>query len=618
MQTRKEMKRSARQTVRKHYAILLAVCFVAILLGAEYKGSLGFLEFPSIFNGSDSTDSGVKDAGAAGLNGGGIWNVVDEVLNGALDQGAEDAGQLEQQEQQQGTAILGRSRGVLAGLVNGVSSGMFLVKIVRMLYGFGLSEGAARAIFALVIALVALAFWFFFKNMYGAISRRLFLESRIYEKVTPQRIMFFIRAKKWCNVSLNMFMVFLFQTLWSLTIVGGWIKHYSYYLVPYIVAENPEISWRDSIALSKRMMKGHKWECFVFELSFLGWYLLGLLTLGLVDFFYTNSYKTAAMAEYYAGLRSLSKERQVPGSELLCDRYLFEKADEALLQERYADIIATEKALPPAPEYHGVRGWIEKNFGIVMYPRSTEEKLQLWGEKRLLISVAQDAVAAVSYPDRLSPNPIHQKNNRVLKMHYLRHYSITSLILLFFSFSFVGWLWEVSLHLVNDGKFVNRGTMHGPWLPIYGFGGVFILVLLYRLRKSPMLEFGAAIVLCGMAEYWTSYFLEVTHNGMRWWDYSGYFLNLNGRICAEGLFVFGVGGMAIVYFLAPAIDNKLRKIRPSVTIPLCAVLLAAFIGDQIYSHKHPNSGKGITDYDRTGASVTVPAELPCNAHDHIL
>ena len=59
----------------------------------------------------------------------------------------------------------------------------------------------------------------------------------------------------------------------------------------------------------------------------------------------------------------------------------------------------------------------------------------------------------------------------------------------------------------------------------------------------------AIVVLCGVVEYFTSYYLEVTQ-GKKWWDYSGYFLNLNGRICAEGLLVFGVGGMAIVYALA--------------------------------------------------------------------
>lgn len=124
-------------------------------------------------------------------------------------------------------------------------------------------------------------------------------KSRTYEKVTPQRILFFIRAGAWANVSLTMFMTYLFHALWSLTIVGGLIKRCSYYLVPYIAAEDPEIGWRDCMALSKRMMKGHKWECFVFEISFIGWYLLGILTMGLTDYFYTNLYKTAAMAEYF-------------------------------------------------------------------------------------------------------------------------------------------------------------------------------------------------------------------------------------------------------------------------------------------------------------------------------
>ena len=57
-------------------------------------------------------------------------------------------------------------------------------------------------------------------------------------------------------------------------------------------------------------------------------------------------------------------------------------------------------------------------------------------------------------------------------------YSVSSLVLMFFTFSGIGWLWEVGLHLVVDGMFFNRGFMAGPWLPIYGTGGVLILVLL--------------------------------------------------------------------------------------------------------------------------------------------
>ena len=176
-----------------------------------------------------------------------------------------------------------------------------------------------------------------------------------------------------------------------------------------------------------------------------------------------------------------------------------------------------------------------------------------------------------------------------------RHYSIWSMIMLFFIFALIGWLWEVSLHLVSNGEFVNRGVLHGPWLPIYGTGGVLILVVLNKLRSKPLAEFCATIVLCGCVEYFTAWYLEATHDGQKWWDYSGYFLNLHGRICAEGLLVFGLGGMAIVYVAAPFLDNFLQKIKLQIIVPLCVALLTVFIADQIYSGKHPNTGKGITN-----------------------
>ena len=138
--------------------------------------------------------------------------------------------------------------------------------------------------------------------------------------------------------------------------------------------------------------------------------------------------------------------------------------------------------------------------------------------------------------------------------------------------------------------------MHGPWLPIYGTGGVLILIILNKFRKKPVVEFLTTITLCGIIEYFTSYFLEIAHNGQKWWDYSGYFLNLNGRICAEGLLVFGLGGLAIVYIVAPYLDNYINKINKKITIPICIILVAIFSADHFYSKEHPNTGKGITDY----------------------
>ena len=176
----------------------------------------------------------------------------------------------------------------------------------------------------------------------------------------------------------------------------------------------------------------------------------------------------------------------------------------------------------------------------------------------------------------------------------MRHYTILSIILLFFVLCIFGWLWEVVLHLMQTGEFVNRGTLHGPWLPIYGGGCAAILTLLYKLRKKPLTEFFMIVVVCGIIEYFSSWILEVTHDGQRWWDYSGYYLNLNGRICAEGLLVFGIGGAAFIYVLAPWLDNLILRIRTSLLWGICISLLAIFLGDVIYSSFVPNTGKGIT------------------------
>ena len=199
------------------------------------------------------------------------------------------------------------------------------------------------------------------------------------------------------------------------------------------------------------------------------------------------------------------------------------------------------------------------------------------------------------YPLRLSPLWKNTSVEVVHSVRYLRTYTILSIIMIFFAFSFIGWSWEVCLHLVKDGVFVNRGVMHGPWLPVYGSGVSLIVVLLARWRGTPYKEAFYTLLLCGFLEYMTSYYLEVT-KGMRWWDYTGYILNLNGRICAEGLIVFVVGGMAAVYVLVPLIDTALSRVNTKTLSIIGMVLVVTFAADMVYSHYVPNPGEGITDY----------------------
>ena len=75
----------------------------------------------------------------------------------------------------------------------------------------------------------------------------------------------------------------IFIVLWTmLFFIPGVIKSYSYFLAEFISMKNPEMSGNDCITESRKLMNGHKWELFVFQLSFIGWHLLAILTLGIL------------------------------------------------------------------------------------------------------------------------------------------------------------------------------------------------------------------------------------------------------------------------------------------------------------------------------------------------
>ncbi len=594
MRTRKEMKRRAKKVVREHYWILFIVCLAAAYLGSEFTGSLDFMR--QYEAGHQKTSGKILSVSVYDVA---LTPAVLSALSGEVEDGkkiAENATNevIRKEEASPSGAFLGRSRGVLAGIVNGIDSGSIIVNLISAARNIGMSKNVVMALFILLAAILTFGIWFFLTNLYKAISRRIFLESRIYERVPVRRMIIFRRVRKWRKAAMTMFMTWLFLSLWSLTVIGGIIKRYSYYMVPYLVAENPDMGWRDSLMLSKRMMKGHKWECFLFECTFLLWDLAGLLTFGITDLFFANQYKLAAFSEYYADMRVLAKEKQLPGSRLLNDRYLFEKAEEPLIRETYADVLKMEQMPEVKPDVTGFKGFMAKVFGITLFNRADERRFEENEERKRKIGSMRSILNGKEYPGRLFTIKENQKNSQIEHLHYLRHYSLPSLILLFFLFSWIGWVWEVSLHLISDGTFVNRGVLHGPWLPIYGTGGILILTVLNRLRTHPVAEFFSITALCGCVEYFTATILELTQGGKKWWDYSGYFLNLQGRICAEGLLIFGLGGMAIVYFAAPLLDNYLRKLNGRAAVFTCVVLLALFAFDQAYSVKRPNTGAGVT------------------------
>lgn len=165
-------------------------------------------------------------------------------------------------------------------------------------------------------------------------------------------------------------------------------------------------------------------------------------------------------------------------------------------------------------------------------------------------------------------------------------------VILFFLLSVIGWLWEVAIYLVTEHAWINRGIYLGPYLPIYGAGGLLLWFLLHRLHEKKLLTFLLAAAVCSVVEYVTSVFLEWKW-GMRWWDYSEFAMNLNGRICLLGAVCFGLGGMLLNCYLMPEYMRLYHKITPKRRMILCGILLVIFVLDATYCAISPNRGHGI-------------------------
>jgi len=164
--------------------------------------------------------------------------------------------------------------------------------------------------------------------------------------------------------------------------------------------------------------------------------------------------------------------------------------------------------------------------------------------------------------------------------------SLINLILLFFAYAFLGWCIEVTLKYFQFHRFINRGFLTGPWLPIYGSGAALITVVikgLAPLEFSVGTTFAVSFLLCGFLEYMTSYVLEKRFHA-RWWDYSQKPMNLHGRVWIGNLILFGLGGVLIVELINPVLLRLSEQLSFTLREVLAFSLSAVFIADYVVSH----------------------------------
>ena len=145
----------------------------------------------------------------------------------------------------------------------------------------------------------SLAATIFLVNIIGDVGTRRFFIHNHRDKGEVGHL-FESFSSSYLNQVLVMLLKNLFVWLWSLLlIVPGIIKYYEYLMVPYILTDNPEISWDDAKEQSRAMMEGEKMNAFLLHLSFIGWFLLGIITLGILHIVFTGPYMAQAEAELY-------------------------------------------------------------------------------------------------------------------------------------------------------------------------------------------------------------------------------------------------------------------------------------------------------------------------------
>ncbi len=131
------------------------------------------------------------------------------------------------------------------------------------------------------------------------------------------------------------------------------------------------------------------------------------------------------------------------------------------------------------------------------------------------------------------------------------------LLLLFVFGGLFGFVYEEIFYRIDLGYFVKRGTTFGPWIPIYGFGTVFIAMATDRWKKNPAIIFILSAAISGLLEFITGYVVNHTF-GIRLWDYNTEiwnWCNISGYVCLRSVLFFAIYGVCLRYMIYPRVEH---------------------------------------------------------------
>lgn len=154
-------------------------------------------------------------------------------------------------------------------------------------------------------------------------------------------------------------------------------------------------------------------------------------------------------------------------------------------------------------------------------------------------------------------------------------YPLNYLILCFSLYAFLGWCMETVFATIKNKRFTNRGFLHGPFCPMYGFGAVVIILFSGHIGSSYLVLYIICFLGASLIEYVTGFILEKLFNA-KWWDYSDDPLNLQGRICITYSLLWGIFGVVIIKILHPFVITPIIKSIPNAAAHIFSYLLTLY------------------------------------------
>ena len=268
MWTREQLKTRAKDILKGSYWWAFLVCFVFTVIAGFGNGGSSVNTSSLSRNNTSVSQTHIID--------------IDDI------EGSEDLSSTQRQQLQQ----------IIDSYLNPVSIGV----------------GIAGAVLSFFIFLFKTAFNIFVTNPLTVGYNKYFIRQH-YEDVNFAHLFSGFTGGKYMARVKVMFFKTLYEFLWGLLfVIPGIIKSYSYFLIPYILSDNPDISKDRAFEISMKTMDGEKWELFVLQLSFFGWYLLGFLCC-CIGIHFVNPYAQATYGEFYLVMRQKAIDKGIASPE---------------------------------------------------------------------------------------------------------------------------------------------------------------------------------------------------------------------------------------------------------------------------------------------------------------